>query len=69
MIVLVVPSASVDSAVTPTVSSLAAVSPIVLSPPLESAGAPTSNSSTSVTATENVVEAVSYTHLTLPTTD
>ena len=57
MIVLVVPSASVDSAVTPTVSSLAAVSPIVLSPPLESAGAPTSNSSTSVTATENVVEA------------
>ena len=55
---LVVPSASVANAVTPTVASLAAFSATVLVLVSESLGAPTSNSSTSVTAIVKVVAAV-----------
>ena len=55
---LVVPSESVDNAVTPTVAPLEADSPIVLAAPLESLGAETAASLISVTATEKVVAAV-----------
>ena len=48
MIVFVVPSASDEDAVTPTVAAFAAFSATVLVPPLESDGAEASNSSTSV---------------------
>ena len=55
---LVVPSASVANAVTPTVASLAAFSATVLVLVSESLGATTSNSSTSVTEIVKVVAAV-----------
>ena len=55
---LVVPSASVASAVTPTVAPLFAFSATVLVPESESDGEPTSNSSTSVTDMVNEVAAV-----------
>ena len=57
-ITLVVPSASVATAVTPTVASFATFSAIVFVPEFESLGATTFASSISVTATVKVVAAV-----------
>ena len=54
----VVPSASDDKAVTPTVAPFAAFSATVLVPVLESVGAVASDSSTSVRVTVNVSAAV-----------
>ena len=58
VIALFVPSLSVEDAVTPTVVSAAAFSATVLAPPSVSEGAVTSNSSTSVSVTVNVVAPV-----------
>ena len=59
MIVLVLPSASVEEAVTPTVVPLAAFSSTVFAAALESVGADTSDSSKSVIEIVIVSESVS----------